>query len=847
MDPQPGQRRLLLTVIGVLALALVSHTFASATKWIHNPFPGFFLYENLTVGPYFLPGWTGGAAGLRPLDQIVTVEGWPVTHRGELYELVKSRPIGTDFHYQAIRGRHVVKLTISSMELSFHQWFLSFGLFVVVGVAFLIIGAAPYYSYASSPAALPLCGFGIAVFVWFGTIFDYVTAENLAKEVRFFALTLTPSTAIHMALILRTGNGLWRAHPRYLCLIYGAALLIGTLNSVTFFGSLDYWIYAFRVGYLYLCIGAVSFLIIIGVALRQALPDLERSRLRVMLVGAVLGFLLPTFCAVLTSSFQWSIPYNLALVPTVFFPFSVAYALLKYSLFDLGNAFKLALSRIALTAFLLAIYAVVALLIGPWVGFYDNDPLVPLFFSVVIVLVFNPLLRRIENVVNWYIYRQEYDPVRVQNDVSLFLRSLSIAPLLAKGFLSRMTGQMGIQTAAVAYRPQGSTEYLTATCNLEIEHLSATAERALAFWGKSPDTAYDAISKSEVSTNPAFREAQSDLLRIFDQSHAEILIPVVFEQEVRGFIFFGQKRSGREYSADDLRLLMTLTDQLALSLENGKLYEDSEKSRNEYQRLYREAELAKQRLVESDRLKKNFVANICHELRTPVSTIIGYSEVLLDPGFRGDARAILKRLVNNGEDLSQLMDNLLNFSRIEADGVLTRLEIVKLTEILKALELMSVRIIRERPIEFHINIEAGIDALETDANKLQQILVNLLTNAVKFTHRGTIEVTVRTISQDEAVFVEIAVSDTGIGIREEDQEIIFEDFRQLDGSSTRQYGGTGVGLGVCRKLAESLGGRIQVASEFGVGSVFSLLLPLKWRPMRTPPHGDLGLASVIVQ
>jgi signal transduction histidine kinase len=292
---------------------------------------------------------------------------------------------------------------------------------------------------------------------------------------------------------------------------------------------------------------------------------------------------------------------------------------------------------------------------------------------------------------------------------------------------------------------------------------------------------------------------------------------------------------------------MTLTDQLALSLENGKLYEDSEKSRNEYQRLYREAELAKQRLVESDRLKKNFVANICHELRTPVSTIIGYSEVLLDPGFRGDARAILKRLVNNGEDLSQLMDNLLNFSRIEADGVLTRLEIVKLTEILKALELMSVRIIRERPIEFHINIEAGIDALETDANKLQQILVNLLTNAVKFTHRGTIEVTVRTISQDEAVFVEIAVSDTGIGIREEDQEIIFEDFRQLDGSSTRQYGGTGVGLGVCRKLAESLGGRIQVASEFGVGSVFSLLLPLKWRPMRTPPHGDLGLASVIVQ
>ncbi|MGE5301946.1 MAG: ATP-binding protein [Alphaproteobacteria bacterium] len=829
MDPQLGQRRLLLTVIGILALALVSYTFASAAKWIHSPFPGFFLYDNLTVGPYSLPGWTGGAAGLKPLDQILTVDGRALRHRTELYDLVKRRSIGTDFHYRAIRAGRPVELTISSMELSFHQWFLSFGLFLVVGVAFLIIGAAPYYSYASSPAALPLCGLGITVFVWFGTIFDYVTTGNLPQELRFFALTLTPCTAIHMALILRSGHGLWRRCPLSLCLIYGAGLLIGALDTVTFFGPVDYWIYAFRLGYFYLCLGAVSFLVIIGLALGRALSDLERSRLRVMLVGATLGFFLPTLCAVLTSSFQWSIPYNLALVPTVFFPFSVAYGLLKYSLFDLGNAFKLALSRIALTAFLLVIYAVMALLIVPWAGFYDNDPLVPLFFSVVIVLVFNPLLRRIENVVNWYIYRQDYDPVQVQNNVSLFLRSLSIASLLAKGFLNRVTAQMGIRTAALAYRPQGSTEYLTATCNLQMEDLLATAERALALGRKSADNAYHAISKSEAGTNPAFHETHSDLLRLFDQLRADIVIPVVFEREVRGFISFGQKCSGREYSADDLRLLATLTDQLALSLENGKLYEDAERSRDEYQRLYREAELAQQRLVEADRLKKNFVANICHELRTPVSAIIGYCEILLNRGSHHGARDVLERLVHNGQDLSQLMDNLLDFSRIEAGGVLMQLEMIKLKEILQALELMGRRIIRERPIDFRVHIDSKIDTIETDPKKLQQILINLLTNAIKFTHRGAIEVTVK--SEAEGGLLEIAVADTGIGIKAEDQEVIFEDFRQLDGSSTRQYGGTGVGLGVCRKLAESLGGKIRVASEVGVGSVFSLLLPLNGRPM----------------
>jgi signal transduction histidine kinase len=285
---------------------------------------------------------------------------------------------------------------------------------------------------------------------------------------------------------------------------------------------------------------------------------------------------------------------------------------------------------------------------------------------------------------------------------------------------------------------------------------------------------------------------------------------------------------------------MTLTDQLALSLENGRLYEDSEKSRDEYQRLYREAELAKQRLVEADRLKKNFVANICHELRTPVSAIIGYCEVLLNRGVHTDGRDILERLMHNGQDLSQLMDNLLDFSRIEAGGVLMQLEMIKLKEILQALELMGRRIIRERPIDFRVNIDSKIDTVETDPKKLQQILINLLTNAIKFTHRGAIEVTVK--AEDEQGLLEIAVADTGIGIKAEDQEVIFEDFRQLDGSSTRQYGGTGVGLAVCRKLAESLGGNIRVASEFGVGSVFSLLLPLKTRSM-TPRLGDLGLVS----
>ena len=153
--------------------------------------------------------------------------------------------------------------------------------------------------------------------------------------------------------------------PRFVAIIYGIGLALGAMNSLTFFGPLETWIHHFRASYLFICIGALCFLWIIGRALRQSSVDLERSRLRVIFVGALLGFLVPGLMTVLTSSFRLSIPYNLALVPSIFFPISIAYALLKYSLFDLGNALRVTVSRIALMGMLIGVYARGCLIAGP--------------------------------------------------------------------------------------------------------------------------------------------------------------------------------------------------------------------------------------------------------------------------------------------------------------------------------------------------------------------------------------------------------------------------------------------------------------------------------------------------
>ena len=826
MRHQAWHRRGLLLIFAVFAFLIVSGTVLSSLQWIHKPIPGFFLHENLTVGPYSLPHWTGGVSGLQSLDLIIKINDSPVGRRAELYERVRNLPVGTALTYTIGRRSHTFELTIPSMMFTWQDWFLSFGVYVLTGLAFLVIGVAPYCFRANSPAALPLSFMVIAVFVWFESTFDFMTNGFVPKEMRLFGMILTPSAGIHLALLLKQGRPVRYTNPFLLVLIYGTALALGALNSLTFYGPPERWIDIFRINYIYTCIGALAFLTIVGSALRKTPMALERSRLRVMFVGAVLGFLLPTIATVLTSTFQWAIPYNLAMISTIFFPLSVAYALLKYSLFDLGNTLKAGLTRLSLMVFLLALYAAIFFLVGPSVGIYDKDPLTPLFFSILVVLIFNPVLRGIEALADRYIYRQEYDPVKAQRDISLFLRSLTTARILANGFLERVTSTLGIEKAVLIYRSPATKNDLTAaTDGMEVNFIPIL-DRARILWRAEHVAGFRGLSRSEVLANPVFEPERKEWLAMFEPLGSELMIPIVFEQEVRGLVSYSAKRGGREYRGDDLSLLGTLTEQLALSLENGIRYEQSEKAKDEYHRLYDEAERAKRKLIDNDRIKKDFVANICHELRTPVSTLIGFSEILLHRELPVETRDILKTMLSNGQDLSNMMDGLLNFSRMEADAEPNSFEHINVKDLLGGLELMTQRLIRGRPIQFRINIEDAIETINSDPRKLQQILLQLLTNALKFTEKGAVEVRIATLYVQSGRFLEIAVSDTGIGIDKNDQDIIFDGFRQLDGSSSRRFGGTGVGLSLCSKLAAALGGKISVKSELGSGSVFSVFLPL---------------------
>jgi len=236
-------------------------------------------------------------------------------------------------------------------------------------------------------------------------------------------------------------------------------------------------------------------------------------------------------------------------------------------------------------------------------------------------------------------------------------------------------------------------------------------------------------------------------------------------------------------------------------------------------------------LEETNRFKSEFLANVSHELRTPLNSILLLSK-MLSAGDKdrtpGEISKQARVIHDAGTDLKALIDNILDLSRIEAHQMTLMREHVDLRELLESvLELMRPQY-EEKRLDLALEIAPDAPAhIQTDGEKLRQILINFLSNAVKFTREGGVTVRLDSCSgvKDDRFAVCLRVVDTGIGIPAEKQEVIFEAFKQADGSTSRRFGGTGLGLAISRELAALLGGEIRVESQPGAGATFSLLLP----------------------
>ena len=247
----------------------------------------------------------------------------------------------------------------------------------------------------------------------------------------------------------------------------------------------------------------------------------------------------------------------------------------------------------------------------------------------------------------------------------------------------------------------------------------------------------------------------------------------------------------------------------------------------------RRLEWQSRELERVSRLKSEFLASTSHELRTPINAILGYTSLLREEIY-GDLtdkqKSGLDKISVASRHLLDLINDILDLSKIEAGKMLVHLEEVPVRQLASELAQAVEPLAREKGLRLSVEADRNLPVLFSDPTKIKQILLNLLSNAIKFTADGEVRLTAERAGEDR---IRIAVSDTGIGIREEHQEMVFSDFRQLDQSPTRKHGGTGLGLTITRQLVTLLNGEISVSSTYGEGSTFTVELPVRVEPEPT--------------
>jgi PAS domain S-box-containing protein len=305
-------------------------------------------------------------------------------------------------------------------------------------------------------------------------------------------------------------------------------------------------------------------------------------------------------------------------------------------------------------------------------------------------------------------------------------------------------------------------------------------------------------------------------------------VPMVAGDKVVG-VMGVHNRTKKEYSESDLQFFQLIANQTAIALERARLYEDLRNTQDALLNMLEDLDESNKRLQEAyeklktlDEMKDEFLSNISHELKTPITSMIGSLDLLLESTSDEKLTQLLKISKRNAWRLNRLVTDLLEFRKLETDVETLRLANLNVEPIINESILEYTSLAKKSGITIEKQLEKGLPDVRADGDKLRQVFANLLSNAIKFNKEGGKVIISASRKGD---FLEFTVADTGIGIAKEHLDKIFERFYQVDSGAGRKYSGTGLGLAIVKKIIEAHGGEIEVESELGKGSRFRFTLP----------------------
>jgi GAF domain-containing protein/CheY-like chemotaxis protein len=403
-------------------------------------------------------------------------------------------------------------------------------------------------------------------------------------------------------------------------------------------------------------------------------------------------------------------------------------------------------------------------------------------------------------------------------EVSQTLSSTLDLETVLNTIVSRANQLAGTDACSVYEYDEPAEEFhLRATNNVD-EEVVAVARRTAVRRGEGVlgrmAVTREPVQIPDIAAAGAYHGPLRDIL-LRTGSRALLAIPLLREDHLIGGLTVSKKTSG-DFPPEVIALLKTFASQSAVAIQNA--------------RLFREIEDKSRQLELADRHKSEFLANMSHELRTPLNAIIGYSEMLQEDAADLGAEQFtddLKKINAAGKHLLELINAVLDLSKIEAGKMELYLESFDVAGLVQDIAAVIQPLAAKNANRLEVTCPDAIGTMRADLTKVRQALFNLLSNACKFTERGTVTLAVARVESDGQDWMVFGVSDTGIGMTPEQLAKLFEAFSQADAATTRRFGGTGLGLALSRRLCRMMGGDVTVESEVGRGSTFTIRLPVQ--------------------
>lgn len=809
----PGAWRV---AIATVALVVVSVCGVNSVQPIGRPFPGFFVWENLFVPAIGASSWTGVRSGLPYHSWLLSADGVPLEAAGDLEKVLHGKKRGDLVRYEFQKDGRVRTVAVPVETFTLRHYAESTGIFLFDAVALMVLAVVMLYLKPTGGDATALTMFATMLGLYLATAID-LFGPYLLRPAYFFFAAAAPTSAFAVLSWFPIRRARRRWETPAIALLAAGSVAFGIASNVAFFGNRELLLVLDRLFHVYLASSILASMAFFTWHFATSSDQAVRQRTKVVLLAS-LGAFLPVLALVAVYVGSAAIPFNVLTIFFVAFPVGIGYAIAQHDLFDVDRLIKRALAYLLLSAAVLGTYwlviAVVEAVFESLTGAAGR--LTSGLIVLALLMLLNPSRDRVQALVDRLYDRRRYeyrDVVRAASRrfssildfealvrTSLELIDETVQPLSAELFTIGGDG-VPVRRAALVYDEGPGSPGRVVVADRAAPELAPVAE---------------ALRDNEFCTGPmpAGRVGGVALERVLASG-------MKLEGRETGFLVVGPKRAGGFHTGDDAELLRTMSDQLAVALENaqayatiGRLNVDLEAKAAALEQSNRELHEAQDQLIRAERLAVvgELSGAVAHAMRNPLAAIkmaadFGGMEFEAHPAGEN-----FRDISSEAGRLEKRIRDLLDFSRpFEPHPERTDLRAL----VARAIEVSRGKA-AQRGVELSLAPNGAATWVDVDAALFEQVVVELVANAIDASPDGA-RVDVRTGSDESRAW--LSVKDRGPGIPEEKRPRIFDLF------FTTKKTGTGFGLATVRKIVDRHGGSVELETGNGDGTCFTVRVP----------------------